>query len=973
MNGIKCFLFVVFFLIPAVSGAVPKYNLSVEVDIENSRIIGTAEVIPDDNQELIFNTENLNVLDINQKAKLNKINEVKLYGKKNEPIRIRYEGIFKNSLNMINKDGVFLTDIWYPSLDVLCDYNLTAKLPEGFEAVSEAEDIKKVREKKYVTYNFNFPHPLESLHLVASDKFAVTKEKHRGIYIYSYFFKEDNHLSKNYIEYAKKYINMYERLIGEFPYRRFAIVENLLPTGYSMPTFTLLGQSVVRLPFIVETSLGHEILHQWLGNYVYINFEKGNWAEGLTTYLADHLYEELKGKGWQYRKNILVDYRSYVGSEGDFPLTKFQGRFDDLSKAIGYGKSAMLFHLLKNTVGEQNFYRSIKSFIHKNRFKRASWADIKTAFAESYKEDLNWFFDQWVNRKGLPHLKVENTDLTVRGGELNLTFDIVQKSDKYRLDIPISIYYSDNGKKQETLKVSKEKESFSFYLENEPLKIILDENYDIPRKLSESELPPVISRLLGEEKIIFVLPENKKDKYENLIKSFEGKGLTTKTPEQIKYGDIKSNSLLVFDKENPVIGRLYGELSIHDAGFSIIVKENPWNDEKVVAVVHGESKEEVELSYRKIFHYGKYSALAFKNGNNIYKDRAESEKGTVVEIREPAEAVHIPSVVNLETIIKDIQDKKIIYVGEQHDQFAHHINQLSIIKKLYKINKKLAIGMEMFQRPFQKVIDDYINGKINEREFLKKTEYFKRWGIGYNLYKPIVDFAKENRIPVIALNIDREITKKVSQNGIGYLTEKEKKLLPSEMDFSDKSYKERLKKVFNGHNSLRQGNFDFFFQAQVLWDEAMAESIDRFLNDNPDYQMVVLAGSGHIKYGSGIPKRAFRRNGHEYTIILNDEDIEKSIGDYVLYPENLEGTTSPELGVFLADERGLIRISGFTGDSVAKKAGLKEGDVILSFDGYPIQSVEDLKIALFYKEKGDKAKIKVLRNSINEQTLEIKF
>ncbi len=193
------------------------------------------------------------------------------------------------------------------------------------------------------------------------------------------------------------------------------------------------------------------------------------------------------------------------------------------------------------------------------------------------------------------------------------------------------------------------------------------------------------------------------------------------------------------------------------------------------------------------------------------------------------------------------------------------------------------------------------------------------------------------------------------------------------MDFSDKSYRERLKKVFGGHNSLRQGNFDFFFQAQVLWDEAMAETIDRFLSDNPDYQMVALAGSGHIRYGSGIPKRAFRRSGHDYSIILNDEDIDKGIGDYVLYTENLEGTTSPELGVFLTGDNGTIKVSGFTEGSAARKAGLKEGDVILSFDGYTIRSVEDLKIALFYKEKGDRAKIKVLRNGVKEQTLEIKF
>lgn len=976
MNSIGCFIFVILFLIPTVSRAIPEYNLSVEADIQNSKIIGTAEIIPDDNREFIFNTENLNILEIKpESSPSNKTGEIIIHGRKNEPIRIKYEGVFKNSSssNIIDKEGVFLTDNWYPSLDVLCIYNLTARFPEGFEAVSEAEDIRKNYENEHVTFNFNFPYPLEHMHLIASDQFIATKEKYKGVYIYSYFFKEDNYLSKNYIRYTKKYIDLYEGLIGKFPYKRFAIVENLLPTGYSMPTFTLLGQSVVRLPFIVETSLGHEILHQWFGNYVYINFERGNWAEGLTTYLADHFYEELKGRGWEYRKNILIDYYSYVKPEKDFSLMKFQERFDNLSSAIGYGKSTFLFHLLNNKVGQKNFYISLKDFINENRFKRASWDDVEKAFEKNYKGDLSWFFEQWSNRKGLPELEVKNTNLKVHNGKFHLTFDILQKADIYRLSIRVSIYYSNNHKTQQLLKVSKEKEGFTFYLEDEPLKIIVDENYDIPRKLSKSELPPVISRLLGEETIVLVLPENKQDKYESLVSSFKEKKVTVKKPEELRYEDIKSNSLIVFDKENPLISRLYGELPIHNGGFSVAVKENPWNNEKVVIVLHGESKDEVELTYGKMFHYGKYSTLAFQNGNNIYKYIAESEKGIVVEIREPTKAIYIPSITNLEKIIEDIKNKKVIYIGEHHDQFAHHINQLNIIKELSKLNKKLAIGMEMFQSPFQKEIDDYINGKIDERQFLQKTEYFKRWGLDYNLYKPIIEFAKENKIPIVALNIDREFVSKVSKSGIDSLIEKEKKLLPSEMDFSDRDYKERLREVFNGHPDSRRVNFDFFFQSQIIWDEAMAESINRFLSDNRNYQIVVLAGSGHLMYGSGIPKRAFRRNGYEYSIILNDEDIDKNIGDYVLYPEKLEGTMSPKLGVILSDEGGKIIISKFTEESLGKNAGLEKGDVILSFDGYPIKSIEDLKIALFYKEKGSIAEIKILRDSSKEQTVEIRF
>ena len=168
--------------------------------------------------------------------------------------------------------------------------------------------------------------------------------------------------------------------------------------------------------------------------------------------------------------------------------------------------------------------------------------------------------------------------------------------------------------------------------------------------------------------------------------------------------------------------------------------------------------------------------------------------------------------------------------------------------------------MEMFQRPFQKDVDEYIQGAIDERTFLRRTEYFKRWVFDYNLYKPILDFARENKIPVVALNQRKEITDKVSRSGLDSLTEEERKDVPQQMDFSDSGYRDRLETVFSQHKARSGKDFDFFYQAQVLWDETMAMSVDEFLRKNPDYRMVVIAGGGHVAYGSGIPKRAFRRN-----------------------------------------------------------------------------------------------------------------
>lgn len=324
-------------------------------------------------------------------------------------------------------------------------------------------------------------------------------------------------------------------------------------------------------------------------------------------------------------------------------------------------------------------------------------------------------------------------------------------------------------------------------------------------------------------------------------------------------------------------------------------------------------------------------------------------------------AVEISDLKTFAEVMEHLASKKIFYVGENHNQFSHHVMELEIIKNLHRRGKKLAIGMEMFQRPFQKPLDDYMEGRIEEREFLKKTEYFKRWGFDYNLYRPILEFARSERIRVVALNMSQEIVDKVFREGLGSLSEEEKKLVPSQMDFSDNVYKERLEKIFREHEDFGVENFNFFYQAQVLWDETMSESIDEFLKTHPTDHMVVLAGNGHLAYGSGIPKRAARRNGYDYAILLNDADLEKDIADYVLFPKTIPGVTSPKLMVLLKEKGGKVEITGFPSGSSSEKAGMKAGDMILSIDRTPVREIDDLKIDLLFKKKREKVKVRILR------------
>jgi uncharacterized iron-regulated protein len=343
------------------------------------------------------------------------------------------------------------------------------------------------------------------------------------------------------------------------------------------------------------------------------------------------------------------------------------------------------------------------------------------------------------------------------------------------------------------------------------------------------------------------------------------------------------------------------------------------------------------------------------------------------ELLEPPIAVMISDLKTFAGVMERVAGKKIVYVGENHNQFSHHVMELEIIKDLHRRGKKIAIGMEMFQRPFQKPLDDYIEGRIDERELLKKTQYFKRWGLDYNLYRPILEFARSERIPVVALNMRQEIVDKVFQGGLDSLSEEEKALIPSRMDFSNDAYRERLQKVFREHQDFGAGNFNFFYQAQILWDETMSESIDEFLKAHPSDHMVVLAGNGHLAYRSGIPKRTARRNGYDDAIILNDVDLEKDIADYVLFPKTIPGVTSPKLMVLLNEKGGKVEIAGFPSGSNSEKAGMKVGDMILSIDHTPVRDIDDVKIDLLFKKKGKEVKVRILRKGFLGTQKEMDF
>ncbi|MEG4251151.1 ChaN family lipoprotein [Microcoleus sp. Pol10D4] len=246
-------------------------------------------------------------------------------------------------------------------------------------------------------------------------------------------------------------------------------------------------------------------------------------------------------------------------------------------------------------------------------------------------------------------------------------------------------------------------------------------------------------------------------------------------------------------------------------------------------------------------------------------------------------------------ILQQLVKAKVVYLGETHDSAEDHQAQLGIIREMQRQNRKIAIAMEMFQRPFQSAIDNYLAGKLTEEQLVEQTEYDRRWRFPWESYAPILRFAKENQLPVLALNTPSEVTRKVASQGLESLTAEEKKHIPpiSEIRTDNAEYRQLLLEVFQQHQKAEQGNstaFERFLQAQVLWDETMAEKIAEFVKANPDYQVVVLAGKGHIIYGYGIPSRVERRLGvgnvKARSVLLNSSDnpvlsADRPIADFV--------------------------------------------------------------------------------------------
>lgn len=336
------------------------------------------------------------------------------------------------------------------------------------------------------------------------------------------------------------------------------------------------------------------------------------------------------------------------------------------------------------------------------------------------------------------------------------------------------------------------------------------------------------------------------------------------------------------------------------------------------------------------------------------------------ENRDQVAVLDLGTLTSIEAMVSKFADRRLVYIGEVHDRYDHHLNQLAIIRGLHQRHPQLAIGLEFFQQPYQSYLDQFVAGTIDEGEMLRGTQYFDRWRFDYRLYQPILRYAQQHRLPLIALNVPSELSSRVGRQGLESLSEEEKAYIREGVDRRQAGYSERLQAVFEQHPAGAKREFETFLEAQLLWDEGMAQRVADVLREHPQRKMVVLAGNGHLEGGTGIPNRVQRRLRTTSAIVLNGPhlDLRPGLADFVLLTPEQVLPKAGLLGVQLAQEAKGAKVIGFTDPSAAKEAGLREGDRLLRVDGKPITGYADVRLALLPYAPGDRVQVGVERERL---------
>lgn len=576
-------------------------------------------------------------------------------------IEINYRAVFADPLPLdtvgvedpsfgvratILPQGAFLAAgvAWFPQVAGHSGrHRVRVTTPPGMLAVTAGRLVSQNDEAGGSVCAWDNTFPLAGLALAAGH-YQMSSEKLDDIQLLTFLSPDNANLATSYQAAMRRHLEFYRDLLGPYPFAKFAVVENFLPTGYGLPSWTLLGSSVVRLPFLLDTSLPHEIVHSWWGNAVEIDYAGGNWGEGLATYLADYLLKERDQpqEALEYRRKIQRDYAALVTAQNDFPLRSFGGRRAKYQQAIGYGKGALVFHMLRRQIGDAAFRSGLRYMAAEGTGRSLSWSDLEGIFSRVSGQELRWFFRQWIEQTGAPELVFD--EITVGRGDQGwkVSGTVVQTEPAYRLDLVLRLTDATGGVLEQTLPLKGQRTPFTIATAAPPALLAGDPENHLFRRLAATELPATINDLSVPQRPLVLVATGQ----EELVPAARDllKGLHWEHAEIVNENDFplpaaSGRDLLLLGWPGRTELR-----PLLPAGLTIAATRTPnWQvadapdaSDTLFAVLtgrqHGEGLRALFLAgtpdaarrvAAKISHYGRYSLLLFANGRNTYKSTWE--------------------------------------------------------------------------------------------------------------------------------------------------------------------------------------------------------------------------------------------------------------------------------------------------------------------------------------------------------------
>lgn len=555
---------------------------------------------------------------------------------------------FENTAGLIDPRGAFLSGgtFWIPSRpDERFTFRCALETPSGWHGVSQGGLVSTTAGPKSHVNVWDCPQPMEEIYFIGGP-YTLRRQMRAGVDVQTFTYSAtDSALCQRYIDGTERYLKLYGGKIGPYPFAKFALVENFWQTGFGMPSFTLLGNQVIRLPFILDTSYGHEILHNWWGNGVFVDYASGNWCEGLTTYGADYLYKEMASadEARDSRRTSLQGYLDYVSGNEDFPLRLFREREDFATQAVGYGKSMMVYHQVRRLLGDQAFWAALQDFYAGHLFHRASWDDLFDTFARHSPTPMSGWKEQWIERTGAPQLILgpHTVKGSAKGGYTAEVTVSQEQPELYDLRVPVRFGWdSPQAESTLVLTLADRQAICALQAKRAPDWVAIDPDFDVLRKISPAEIPAALSRSLGADTAVVViaagLPTEVTASYESVATEWaKGAKLGILHEADLPGGKLPDLPAWLFGR-GPLAEHLVSERkdpatvppSADHPGWRIAgVNYEPGKDvvlaggdpPRVWTLIDVGDTRQINVVGRKVPHYGKYSYLVFEDGKNIAK------------------------------------------------------------------------------------------------------------------------------------------------------------------------------------------------------------------------------------------------------------------------------------------------------------------------------------------------------------------